>query len=78
MTVSHYRPSRARRVAKWTGLVGCALIVVAWTASLCCTLHCLWDTITIRLIAGGLNVATNPNMHFKPSIVLVDGAPTWG
>ncbi|MCP4591532.1 MAG: hypothetical protein GY842_12380 [bacterium] len=34
----YHHPSRTRRIAKWTGLVVCVVVVVAWAVSLVITL----------------------------------------
>ncbi len=61
------RPSRARRIAKWGGLVVCALVAVAWMISL--------------RPAGGLSGYGWPNLMVAAShgeIILVRGLPLRG
>ncbi len=46
--MSHSRPSRSRRIAKWTGLVVCVVILVMWAVSTC--LRVSWQSSHLHVV----------------------------
>ena len=50
-------PSRSRRIAKWTGLAVCVVIVALWAVSTRVTLGYLGRNILFGILRGGTRVA---------------------
>ena len=51
------KPSRTRRIAKWTGVVACAVIAVAWVVSLWAPFEYITSDTHVGLRRGCLFVA---------------------